>query len=124
MFNFVQNHWLGILLVLCFLAIMIILWKRGKKDTVKTIIYGLVCQAEQAYGSNTGPIKLASVWVGIYEKLPWYIRLLFPKKQLDKWIVDGVQLLKRQLRGKGFNLLTYNQEVENVIKDKVSYPLK
>jgi hypothetical protein len=124
MMNFVQTYWLSILLVVCFLVIMLLLWKRGKKEIVRKIIYAMVCKAEQVYGSKTGDVKYAEVWSMIYTKLPWIIRFLFSQKELEKLINDGVKLLKSRLENKEFNLLTYNQEVDGVIKDKFSYPLK
>lgn len=122
--NFIQNYWVSILIILVVMAFLIVLWKKGKNDVVRKIIYAMVCKAEQMYGSKTGSIKVAEVWGMIYERLPWIIRLVFPKVELEKYIEDGVQVLKLQLRTKDMNLLNYNQEVESVIKDKITYPSK
>lgn len=119
-----QINLIDIIIIISAILLMAFAWKHGKKETVKTIIYGLVCQAEQMYGSNTGPVKLATVWIGIYEKLPWIIRVVFPRKVLEGYIKEALLLLKQQLKCKEFNLLTYNQELESVIKDKVSFPNK
>ena len=91
---------------------LLIMWKRGKKDLVKQIVYYLVCQAEQQFGSGTGEAKLAMVLSGLYNMMPWPLRIMFPQAVLRKYIEDSVHLLEKQLQGNNkFNLMTYDQEV-------------
>lgn len=123
--QFIQANWIWLYVVLFVLIFLGFQWKRGKKQLVKDFIYWLVCMAEQQFGSKTGDVKLSMVWVNIYNGLPWYVRAFFPRKELEKWIEEAVKLLKKRLQDPKFNLLTHNQEIEEMIKDKVSFkPLK
>ena len=102
---------LAILLIVTIVILLIVLWKNGKKEMVKAIIYALVCAAEKEYGSKTGLIKLADVWAGIYVRLPWLIRLVFTKAQLDEYIEWGVEKLKKWAADNpSANLLGYAEE--------------
>jgi hypothetical protein len=89
-----------------FILVSIVLWRRGKQEVVKKTIYMLVCLAEQQFGSKTGALK----WMMVYSRLPWWIRWLFPQEILADYIEEAVQLLKKQLNNKEFNLLEYSQE--------------
>lgn len=106
---FLAAHWVDVVIAVIFILVLIYLWKIGKKETVKRIIYALVAKAEQAYGSKTGPIK----WMDVYSSLPGIIRLLFSYNEIDQFIKDGVAWLKKQLEAKpGSNLLTYADEMK------------
>ena len=107
---FLTGHWLDLLTMIVLVALLIVLWARGKKDWVIHIIQVLVARAEQEFGSGTGAIKLAAVWDGIYERLPWTIRMLFPKALLAKYIEDAVKWLRTKLDEADANLLSYADE--------------
>lgn len=107
---FLTEYWLDLLAILVLGVGLILLWGRGKKDWVIHIIQVLVARAEQEFGSGTGAIKLAAVWDGIYERLPWTIRLLFPKAILAKYIEDAVKWLRTKLDEADANLLSYADE--------------
>ncbi len=109
--GFLRANLLGVLAVLAFVTVLIILWKMGKRDSVKFIIRSLIAKAEQQYGSKTGPVKWTEVWAGIYEKIPWYIRIFFPKAELEQYIKDGLKWLDEILKKPEVNLLTYNDEM-------------
>lgn len=104
-----KAYWLDLIISALVLSVLVILWRRGKRDAVKHIVRELVARAEQQYGSGTGPIKLAFVWSGIYNRLPWIVRTLYTKEELQKYIEDAVTWLKVQLAD-GMNLLTYGEE--------------
>jgi hypothetical protein len=120
MIELISVHWPSILIMLMVASLLIYMWVNDKKDLVKRVIYALVCQAEQQFGAGTGSAKLALVWTNLYARLPWIVRVLFPKKVLDKYIEDAVQLLKRELKDPKFNLMTYAQEVEEVITKRIN----
>lgn len=108
---FLKGYWLDITLIAAFIVFLGYLWRKGKKETVQRIILDLVCRAEQQYGSKTGPIKLAAVWSGLYDRLPWVLRILFPRSELETYINDAVQWLKHKLSNNPkMNLLTYTEE--------------
>jgi len=104
------QNWLGILIFLFCAIGLICLWKRGKKDLVKKILYGLVVQAEKALGSGTGLEKKAMVLSSWYAALPWYIRLLFTQTEVAAYIEDGVSYLKKRL-AEGVDLTSYDLEI-------------
>lgn len=113
--NFIYSlllaYWSDILVVIIFVGVLVILYRRGKKALVKTIIRTLVVKAEQALGSATGQAKYDLVIAGLYEKLPLLIRLLFSKETLNEYIKDAVKWLNEKLKDPTVNLLTYAQEV-------------
>jgi len=82
--------------VLVFL-VAFVLYKRGKTEFVRRIILALVTEAEKRYGTGTGELKYNHVVERVYEVLPWILRILFTKEQLDKMIEDAVEYLKRYL---------------------------
>ena len=73
------------------------LYKKGKTKFVRKIVLALVTEAEKHYGNGTGELKYCYVVERIYEVLPWVIRILYTKEQLDKMIEDAVEYLKRYL---------------------------
>lgn len=86
-----------------------LLYRRGKTDFVRRIILALVTEAEKRYGDGTGELKYNHVVERIYEVLPWILRILYSKEQIDKMIEDSVEYLKRYLN-EGRNLLGYGED--------------
>ena len=109
---FIMAYWLDIVLVVAFVGLIAWLLKRGKKDLVKKIVYDLVVKAEATLGSGTGDIKYNMVVAAVYNKLPFIVRFLFTKKEIDKLITEAVEWLKTYL-GQGKNLLGYEQEAQH-----------
>lgn len=103
-------YWTDALLVIIVVAILGVLYKRGKKDLVKEIIYTLVVKAEKELGSATGSAKYSQVVATLYEKLPFILRLFFTKSELNRYIEDAVTWLKNRLKDPKVNLLSYDQE--------------
>jgi hypothetical protein len=111
--TFLQANWtvvLSIIFAIVFIGVLIFLWKIGKKQVVINIINGLIAKAEKEFGSGTGPIKLATVWAGIYKEIPWYIRMFFPKEEIEEYIKNGLEWLDDLLETQGINLLSYSEE--------------
>ena len=104
-------YWTDALLVIGVVVILAILYKRGKKDLVKEIIYTLVVKAEKELGSATGSAKYSQVITTLYLKLPFILRLFFTKVELNKYIEDSVRWLKNKLKDPGINLLSYAEEI-------------
>lgn len=105
-------YWSDALLVVIVVAALAFLYRRGKKDLVKDIIYKFIVQAEVALGGATGGAKYSLVIANLYDALPLMLRLLFPKTTLTKYIKELAEVLKTKLKEPGVNLLTYAQEVE------------
>lgn len=108
--TFVKGYAVDIIVFMAMLVTLAVLWKQGKKTTVKRIIYAFVCHAEQQFGSGTGAIKYAAVWSHIYNVLPLAVRLFFTQEELAAYIEEAVKLLKKTLEAGDVNLLTYAQE--------------
>jgi hypothetical protein len=115
---FILAHWLDILVAVAFVGFLVYLWKRGKKDVVKRILYGLVVRAEKELGSRTGPEKKALV----YSWLPWIIKLVWSQDDIEHFIEEGVDQLKRRLRTKRVNLLSYDDEAQLKALEELTTP--
>jgi len=123
MIEFIKVNLASIIVVVLVLIALAVLYKLGKKDTVKKIILALVVQAEKTLGSGTGELKYAMVLDAIYSKLPYILRFLFTKKELDTFIEEAVRKLK-DILSKGVTLTGYDDErymgtlVNNAVDEK------
>lgn len=123
MTEFIKANLASIIVVVLVLIALAVLYKLGKKDTVKKIILALVVQAEKTLGSGTGELKYAMVLDAIYSKLPYILRFLFTKKELDTFIEEAVRKLK-DILSKGVTLTGYDDEryigtlVNNAVDEK------
>lgn len=125
-YNLMMQYWDDIALVVIFVIVMVILVKNGKKTLVQRIVYALVVEAEKVLGSGTGAEKKAWAIAAIYQRLPYLLRLIFSQKDIESFIEDGVQKLKKALQTGEINLLGYSEELilkqpewqdpENIIK--------
>ena len=84
--------------VIALIAIALFIFKKGKVEVVKKVILALVAEAEKKFGEGTGEIKHCYVVERIYEVLPWFIRALFNKKQIDSLIKAAVSYLENYLK--------------------------
>ena len=109
MVNFLINNWLDIAVAVVFIAIIVVLYKHSKIEVIKKIILALVVQAEKSLGSGTGELKYALVIERVYNKLPFIIRVLFSKKDIDNYIEEAVIKMKGILNN-NVNLIGYDEE--------------
>ncbi|MFT9495829.1 hypothetical protein [Anaerosolibacter sp.] len=105
-YGFVSGNMIEVIGTLLVLIIAMLLYKRGKTEFVRNIVLALVTEAEKRYGDGTGELKYHMVVERIYEVLPWILRLLYSKNQIDHMIEEAVDYLKRYLSD-GKNLLGY-----------------
>ena len=117
MLNFLMANLLYIVIAVVFLVVLFILWKLGKKDIVKLIIYKLVCEAEQMFGSGTGQAKLGHVWSIIILRYP-LLAIFFSQKQITEWIEKACGSLKENMKKNNQYLLSYIQEQNQIIEVK------
>jgi hypothetical protein len=110
MLEFLQANYPSIIVVVLVVAALLVLYKLGKKDTVKKIVLYLVVQAEKALGSKTGELKYAMVINAIYDRLPLILRVVFTKKEIDLFIEEAVIKLKKMLAS-GVTLTSYEDEL-------------
>ena len=68
--TFLAKNWDSVLVVVAFLALVVVLIKRGETKILKQILFNLVTQAEKQFGSGTGSLKYAAVADWIYQRIP------------------------------------------------------
>ena len=100
MMDFIVANWANILVVLVFAAVIVFLAVRGKKQIVYKILYSLVNEAEELFGSGTGKLKFAYVMEKAYALIPSIIRVFITYKTFEKWIEDAVEKMKTDLAEK------------------------
>lgn len=89
--------YLPIILIIVLIATIVVLLRLGYKKQVADILFYLVCKAEAQLGGGTGQLKFAAVSAWIWEKLPWYLQLVFPTREIDKLIEAAVVRMKDYL---------------------------
>ncbi len=104
----VRANYLEVISVVLSAIVGLLLYKKGKQEWLRKIILALVTEAEKKFGSGTGELKYAIVVERLYEVLPWIVRVLYTKQQIDRMIEDAVEYLKRYL-AEGKNLLGYGE---------------
>lgn len=98
MINFIATHWDSILVVLAFLALIVFLALRGKKDIIHKMLYALCDEAEKLYGSKTGKLKFAYVMEKAYAMMPAILKVFITYDVFEKWIEEALARLKADLK--------------------------
>ena len=84
--DFIFMNWDFIVLIVAAVVAIIFAIFKGNKSVVMRMLYSLVTEAEQAYGSGTGALKLAAVIDAIYPRLPAVIKIFITDDMLVKWV--------------------------------------
>jgi len=117
MIEFITQYWDSILVVVLFIAICIVLVRKGSAGYVKQMLFYLVTQAEAEFGSGTGNLKYAAVTTWLYERIPTILKFFFTAKQIDAMIEAAVEQMKEYLKknasAQAFVITT--NEVKNVV---------
>ena len=92
---FLAANWDSVLVVVAFLAVVVVLIKRGETKILKQILFNLVTQAEKQFGSGTGSLKYASVADWIYQRIPAVLKLLFTSSDIEKMIEAALEEAKK-----------------------------
>lgn len=92
---FLAANWDSVLVVVAFLAVVVVLIKRGETKILKQILFSLVTQAEKQFGSGTGSLKYAAVADWIYQRIPAVLKLLFTSNDIEKMIEDVLEEAKK-----------------------------
>ena len=95
--NLIMNNWDSVLVVILFVIAVILMLRRGAKKQVNEMLFYLVTEAEDYFGSGTGQLKYAAVVTWLYERLPAIVRFIFTQKQIDEMIEEAVQRMKQYL---------------------------
>lgn len=93
--TFLAANWDSVLVVVAFLALVVVLIKRGETKILKQILFNLVTQAEKQFGSGTGSLKYAAVADWIYQRIPAVLKLLFTSSDIEKMIEAALEEAKK-----------------------------
>lgn len=93
--TFLAKNWGSVLVVVAFLALVVVLIKRGETKILKQILFNLVTQAEKQFGSGTGSLKYAAVADWIYQRIPAVLKLLFTSSDIEKMIEAALEEAKK-----------------------------
>lgn len=93
--TFLAKNWDSVLVVVVFLALVVVLIKRGETKILKQILFNLVTQAEKQFGSGTGSLKYAAVADWIYQRIPAVLKLLFTSSDIEKMIEAALEEAKK-----------------------------
>ena len=93
--TFLAKNWDSVLVVVAFLALVVVLIKRGDTKILKQILFNLVTQAEKQFGSGTGSLKYAAVADWIYQRIPAVLKLLFTSSDIEKMIEAALEEAKK-----------------------------
>lgn len=92
---FLAKNWDSVLVIVAFLALVVVLIKRGETKILKQILFNLVTQAEKQFGSGTGSLKYAAVADWIYQRIPAVLKLLFTSSDIEKMIEAALEEAKK-----------------------------
>ena len=93
--TFLAKNWDSVLVIVAFLAVVVVLIKRGETKILKQILFNLVTQAEKQFGSGTGSLKYAAVADWIYQRIPAVLKLLFTSSDIEKMIGAALEEAKK-----------------------------
>ena len=93
--TFLAKNWDSVLVVVAFLAVVVVLIKRGETKILKQILFNLVTRAEKQFGSGTGSLKYAAVADWIYQRIPAVLKLLFTSSDIEKMIEAALEEAKK-----------------------------
>ena len=93
--TFLAKNWDSVLVIVAFLAVVVVLIKRGETKILKQILFNLVTQAEKQFGSGTGSLKYDAVADWIYQRIPAVLKLLFTSSDIEKMIEAALEEAKK-----------------------------
>lgn len=93
--TFLAKNWDSVLVIVAFLAVVVVLIKRGETKILKQILFNLVTQAEKQFGNGTGSLKYAAVADWIYQRIPAVLKLLFTSSDIEKMIEAALEEAKK-----------------------------
>ena len=97
----IAANWDSVLLVIAVAVLLIALYRRGRIEVVKKVLFSLVSRAEKEFGSGTGELKKAAVIEWIYEKLPKIITVFITPKEIEQLIESALEYAKTKWAANG-----------------------
>lgn len=92
--KFLIRNWDSVILVIAFIAVLIFLYRHGRIEVVKKILFALVSRAEKEFGAGTGELKKAAVIEWVYEKLPKIATIFITPKEIERLIESVLEYAK------------------------------
>ena len=92
--EFFISNWTSIAVIIVFVAVLIFLAIRGKKDIIAKILFALVTEAEKIYGGGTGSVKFAYVVEKAYSYLPAIVKVFITYERLKQMIENALTAAK------------------------------
>lgn len=92
--KFLIGNWDSVILAIAFIAVLILLYRHGRIEVVKKILFALVSRAEKEFGTGTGELKKAAVIEWIYEKLPKIVTIFITSKEIERLIESVLEYAK------------------------------
>lgn len=99
--KFLAHNWDSILLIIAVVVVLVLLYKRGRIDIIKKVLFSLVSRAEKEFGSGTGELKKAAVIEWIYEKLPKIVTVFITTKEIEHLIESVLEYAKTKWAANG-----------------------
>ena len=95
-FDFITANWDSVLVVAIAIIALVTLYLRGQKRIVYKILYGIAAELQKKFGEGTGKLKQSYAIEKIYSMLPAIMKALISVNQLEKWVDDGVEKIKKE----------------------------
>ncbi len=112
--QFLFANWDSVLVILAFLALIVVLVKRGETKVLNKVLFSLVTQAEKQFGGGTGKLKLAAVSDWIYQRIPAILKLLFSEKDIESMIETALEETKKAW-GNNENIAAYIEPTTEIV---------
>ena len=112
--QFLFANWDSVLVVLAFLALIVVLVKRGETKVLNKVLFSHVTQAEKQFGGGTGKLKLAAVSDWIYQRIPAVLKLLFSEKDIESMIETALEEAKKAW-GNNENIAAYIEPTTEIV---------
>ncbi|WP_322199446.1 hypothetical protein [Acutalibacter intestini] len=112
--QFLFANWDSVLVILAFLALIVVLVKRGETKVLNKVLFSLVTQAEKQFGGGTGKLKLAAVSDWIYQRIPAVLKLLFSEKDIESMIETALEEAKKAW-GNNENIAAYIEPTTEIV---------
>ncbi len=94
--EFFITYWFEIVIAEVFAALLGLLYYKGHKRWVYTILYSLVTEAEKQFGGGTGELKQAYVIKQVYNALPGILKTFISAERIGKWVDDALTIAKEK----------------------------
>ena len=100
--GFFITYWLDIIIAVLFVALLGLLYYKGQRRWVYTILYSLVTEAEKQFGGGTGELKQAYVIKQVYNALPSVLKTFISAERIGTWVDNALDIAKEKWAKNGY----------------------